>query len=157
MIPGLLLSVQPIFSQTYRGDDIPAELLENADAVMRLDAMDINFLAGDRMDHTATTVVTVLNAKGDRYANTRLHYDSSQKIKKLEAIIHDAAGNQIAELKRKDFKDVAAVDGFSLYIDHRLLYHEYVPTRYPCTMTFTYRVETADTGTLPSGKKLYRN
>src|SRR5690606_6491297 len=49
-----------------------------------------------------------------------------------------------------DFKDVAAVDGFSLYVDDRLLYHDYVPVQYPYTMAFTYQVESSDTGALPS-------
>ncbi|KAB7529362.1 DUF3857 domain-containing protein [Flagellimonas olearia] len=145
----LILSVHFSFSQNYSYHTIPAELMENADAVARLDEIDIRIEAMDKMTYTEKKVVTVLNKSGDAFARTRAFYDKEKKIKKIEAVVYDASGNEIQRIKRRDFNDIAAVDGFSLYLDDRLLYYRYVPVQYPYTLEFSYEVETSDTGILP--------
>ncbi|MCB0372211.1 MAG: DUF3857 and transglutaminase domain-containing protein [Muricauda sp.] len=137
------------FAQNYSIASIPKELMENADAVARLDVMDIHVEALDKMTYSVKQVVTVFNKSGDGYASTRAMYDNEKKIKKIEATFYDAFGNKLEEVKKRDFKDVAAVDGFSLYLDNRLLYYRYVPVQYPFTVEFVYEVETSDTGFFP--------
>ena len=68
----------------------------------------------------------------------------------MEAFLYSPWGKQIGQIKKRDFKDRAAVDGFSLYLDDRVLYHEHVPVQYPYTLEFIYEVETSDTGAFPS-------
>ncbi|MDC6361333.1 MULTISPECIES: DUF3857 domain-containing protein [Flavobacteriaceae] len=145
----LILSVHFSFSQNYSYHTIPEELMENANAVGRLDEMDIRIDAMDKMTYSAKQVVTVLNKSGDAFARTRAFYDKEKKIKKIEAVVYDASGNEIQRIKRRDFSDIAAVDGFSLYLDDRLLYYRYVPVQYPYTLEFSYEIETSDTGILP--------
>lgn len=137
------------FAQNYSIASIPKELMENANAVARMDVMDIHVEALDKMTYSVKQVITVFNRTGDGYASTRAMYDDEKKIKKIEATFYDAFGNKLEEIKKRDFKDVAAVDGFSLYLDNRLLYYRYVPVQYPYTVEFIYEVETSDTGFFP--------
>ncbi|NAY92349.1 DUF3857 domain-containing protein [Muricauda sp. JGD-17] len=144
-----LLSLQLSFSQNYSYQTIPAELLKNADAVARIDEMNIQIDAIDKMTYAVKSVITVLNNSGNRFARTRAFYDKEKKIKRLEVVAYDAFGNELERIKKKDFNDIAAVDGFSLYLDDRLLYYRYVPVQYPYTLEFTYEVQTSDTGAIP--------
>lgn len=137
------------FSQKFKFSEISPELLKNADAVARLDAMDIQISAINKMAYTAHSAITVLNKDGDNFARTRAFYDKEKRIKKIEAFVYDAEGNEIEHIKKKDFRDIAAVDGFSLYLDDRLLFHRYVPIQYPYTIEFIYEIETSDTGVMP--------
>ncbi|WP_276165628.1 DUF3857 domain-containing protein [Zobellia alginiliquefaciens] len=125
-------------------------LTENANAVVRLDQLDVEILSQREMVVKTKQVVTVLNRAGNRHARTGLGYDNSKKIKSLDIIIYDAMGNEIEKIKRKEFKDVNAADGFSLYNDYRHLYYDYTPISYPYTLVFEYEYESPDTGSLPS-------
>ncbi|MGB5821566.1 MAG: DUF3857 domain-containing protein, partial [Saonia sp.] len=124
-------------------------LTENANAVVRLDEMKIHLTATDQMTYSVKEVVTVLNRLGNAYARKRVFYDKEKKIKNIEAFVYDDSGNEIDHIKRKDFHDVSAVDGFSLYVDDRLLYYKYTPIQYPYTIEFIYDVQTSDTGIFP--------
>ncbi|MUH35974.1 DUF3857 domain-containing protein [Zobellia amurskyensis] len=126
------------------------ELTENANAVVRLDEVEIEVLSQQKMTVKTTQAVTVLNRLGDRRARTGLGYDSDKKIKSIQIHVYDAMGNEIEKIKKKDFKDVSAADGFSLYNDYRYLYYDYTPINYPYTLVFEHEYETPDTGTIPS-------
>ena len=124
-------------------------LTVNANSVVRLNEMTIELRSKKSMLVKNKTVVTVLNSKGIPHARTVLGYDDSKKVKALEVLIYDATGQQIEKIKKKDFKDVSAADGFSLYLDYRLLYYKYTPTNYPYTLEFNYEYESTDTGIIP--------
>ncbi len=124
-------------------------LLENANAVVRLDQMDLHIASSKEMTYTVQQAVTVLNKLGDSYARTHVFYDKESKVKNIEAFVYDKNGKELDHIKRKDFKDVSAADGFSLYIDDRLLQYRYTPVQYPYTLLFTYEIETSDTGAFP--------
>ncbi|WP_411030238.1 DUF3857 domain-containing protein [Spongiimicrobium sp. 3-5] len=129
---------------------IDKSLKENANAVVRLDEMKIHLVSNRHMTYTVKQAVTVLNKLGNPYARTRAYYDKENKIKKIEAYVYDAFGNETKHIKRKDFQDLSAADGFSLYTDDRLLNYKYTPTQYPYTLVFTYEMESTDTGAFPS-------
>ncbi|MEM7556820.1 MAG: DUF3857 domain-containing transglutaminase family protein [Cyanobacteria bacterium P01_A01_bin.84] len=129
---------------------IPEELKKNANAVVRLDEMRIHLISTRKMFYKVREVVTVMNRLGNNHARTRVYYDKEKRIKNIEAYIYDGFGREIEHVKRKDFQDVSAADGFSLYTDDRLLTYTYTPVQYPYTVEFTYEVETSDTGVFPS-------
>ncbi|MBT9189838.1 DUF3857 domain-containing protein [Zobellia russellii] len=126
------------------------ELTENANAVVRLDQVEIELLSQQKMTVKTKQVITVLNRLGDRRARTGMGYDSDKKIKDIQVRVYDTMGNEIEKIKKKDFKDVNAADGFSLYNDYRHLYYDYTPVNYPYTLVFESEYETPDTGTIPS-------
>jgi len=135
--------------ENYQALDLNPILTKNANTIVRLDEMRIDVMSNHSMKYEVKQAVTVLNKMGDRYAISKLHYDKEKKIKSIEALVYDQFGKEIRRIKRKDFKDISAADGFSLYNDDRILYYRYTPIQYPYTIEFNYEVETSDTGFFP--------
>lgn len=144
---GIISTAQEL---NYNALLLKKELTENANAVVRLDQVEIEVLSQQKMTVKTKQVITVLNRLGDRHARTGMGYDSDKKIKDIQVRVYDAMGNEIEKIKKKDFKDVNAADGFSLYNDYRHLYYDYTPVNYPYTLVFESEYETPDTGTIPS-------
>ncbi|WP_422859105.1 DUF3857 domain-containing protein [Flagellimonas sp. S174] len=124
-------------------------LYKGVNAIVRLDEMKINVLSVDKMTYTVKIVTTVLNEYGDSYARSSVSFDKEKQVKGIYVKIYDNDGGEIEHIKRKEFQNVSATDGFSLYRDDRVLTYRYVPISYPYTMEFYYEVETSDTGFFP--------
>ena len=125
-------------------------LTENANAVVRLNEMTVEISSLKEMNIKVKRVVTVLNKLGNRHTNSYVWYSNSIKVKNIQAVIYDALGNELDKIKEKDFHDVSAVDGGTLYSDSRVLYLNYTPIQYPYTMEFTYEITTHNTMNVPS-------
>ncbi|MEP0460245.1 MAG: DUF3857 domain-containing protein [Flavobacteriaceae bacterium] len=102
------------------------------------------------MEISCLRTVTVLNEKGNQHTNTFVGYNNAIKVKNISAEIYDKTGAIVKKVRKKDFLDVSAVDGGTLYSDSRVLYTGYLPVDYPYTVKFTYELETANTGNIPS-------
>ncbi|OAZ05287.1 DUF3857 domain-containing protein [Flavobacterium succinicans] len=128
---------------------IPDSLKTNANAVLRWSELSIDILSQREMVIKSKQVVTVLNEAGVSALDAYAHYDKSTSISSIQAIILDAAGNELKKFKRKDFKDHSAVDGGTLFSDNRVLYLDYTPISYPFTMIFECETETSTTAFIP--------
>jgi len=128
---------------------ISDSLKENANAVLRLDQMDIVIASQRSMNIKVQRVVSVLNNKGLNDIDAFQHYDKTTSIKSIEAVVYDAFGNEIKKIKRKDFEDQSAVSGSTLFSDNRVLYLDYTPISYPFTIVYTSEVETSNTAFIP--------
>lgn len=115
---------------------LPETLLTNANAVVRKNSVIINLNSESEMRVIKKRIVTVLNKKGSADVDAFIYYDNNERILELQAIVFDAFGQQIKKIKKKDFKDVSAVDGGTLYSDSRVKYLEYTPISYPYTIEF---------------------
>lgn len=129
---------------------IPSELKEDANAVVRNNFIEITIEDVNKMIVSKREIVTVLNKLGNTDAKIVAHYDNDTKITNLSAIIYDAFGNQIKKFKERDFLDVSAVDGGTLYSDSRVKYIDYTPISYPYTLVFQSEYKTSSTGFIPS-------
>ena len=145
-------SISFSFSQkiNYAALLIPSELKENANAVVRDQSTEITIEDVNKMVVSKREVVTVLNKLGNTDARIVESYDNDTRITKLSAIIYDAFGNQLKKYKSKDFLDVSAVDGGTLYSDARVKYINYTPVSYPYTLVFESEYKTSSTGFIPS-------
>ncbi|WP_146129867.1 DUF3857 domain-containing protein [Flagellimonas meridianipacifica] len=112
--------------------------------------MKVALLSKEEMLVHHNRVVTVLNEEGNKHIRAFAGYNNSQTIRSIQAEIFDKDGNSIKRIKKKEFVDVSAVDGGTLYSDSRVLYMSYLPTEYPYTVSFSYEMKTKNTGTLPS-------
>lgn len=121
----------------------------DANAVVRLDEMKIQVLAHNQLKYSVDEVVTVLNKLGDRHSVSSISFDKERKIKNINVFVYNQLGQEINHFKKKDFADISAVDGFSLFNDDRILRHTYTPISYPYTIRTTYEVETSDTAFFP--------
>ena len=148
----VLFAVFPLLSQEidFISENIPLELRENANAVVRDNSIAITIEDIDKMVVSKREVVTVLNKLGNTDAKIVEYYDNDTKITKLSAIIYDAFGNQIKKFKERDFLDVSAVSGGTLYSDSRVKYIDYTPISYPYTIVFESTYKTSSTGFVPS-------
>lgn len=140
------------FSQStdYNASSIDPSLTQNAHAVVRYDGMDVQITGLKDMEINLKRVVTVLDKTGGKYAVARVGYNKALKVKDVQALIYNAQGEEIEKKKQKDFIDVSAVDGGTLYSDSRVLFLSYTPISYPYTVEFTYQIQTSNTGFIPS-------
>lgn len=146
----LLLSM-PFFAQeiSYSTSDIPSELKENANAVVRLSQKNIKIISKKSMTITTKNVVTVLNEKGLGHMDASEYFDKSTKIKSIEAVVFNESGKEIKKIKRKDFKENSVSEG-SIITDGKILYLDYTPIIYPFTLVFESEIETSNTAFIPA-------
>ena len=134
----------------YQAHLLDKDLMENADAVVRLDEMTVDIVSQENMIISSKRAVTVFNKYGNKHVRAFVGYDNSRKVKSVQAIIYDASGRQIEKIKEKDFKDVSAVSGATLYSDSRVKYLNYTPTQYPYTIVFEKKIQTKNTAFVPN-------
>ena len=147
-----LFSINATFSQkeNYASLLIPSALKEDANAVVRDNSIEITIEDVDAMTVLKKEVITVLNKLGDNYVSMSAHYDDDTKITELSATIYDAFGREIKKYKERDFLDVSAVSGGTLYSDSRVKYVDHTPVSYPYTVVFESEYKTSSTGFIPS-------
>ena len=147
-----LVCIHPALTQqpSYQALILPEELTEDAHAVVRLNRMTVDIRSLREMKVSATRVVTVLDKSGNAYVDAFLRYNKAIKVNKMDAEVYNTMGENIGRYKAKDFKDVSAVSGGTLYSDARVKYLEYTPVQYPYTIAFNYEFTTANTGVVPS-------
>ncbi len=147
LLPLLLLTVLTVFGQEIQlsAATIPTELLENANAVLRKEEVKIEISAVDKLVQKTTRIVTVLNKQGAGSVAAGQFYNSNIKIKKQQALIYNAAGEQIRKVKQKEFRDVSAVSSNDLYTDSRVQYLDYTPHSYPYTVVYESEIQNNST------------
>lgn len=138
----------------YSSLTIPDNLTKNANAVLRVDETQIEILSIKSLKHHYRRVVTILNKEGDKFLKAYVYYDDKINVKTLKATVYNAFGFEINKFKKSDFKDVAAVNDFSLYEDSRVKYLEYTPINYPYTVEFIFETETENTAWIPFWRPL---
>jgi uncharacterized protein (UPF0262 family) len=124
----------------YAVASIPAELKENANAVVRLNKVEIDITSRSAMTVKTYRAVTILNELGQNSISASEWYN----VKSIGAVVYNAFGQEIKKLKRKDFREVSVSEG-SIISDNKLTYLDYTPTEYP--FTIVYESETSDQNT----------
>lgn len=141
-----LLSAQ---KSEYTSLLIPDSLKQNANAVVRLDQIDIVISSQRNMNIKQKRIVTVFNERGQSAINAYENYDKRTTVESIQAIVYDAFGNEIKKIRRKDFKDQSAVGGGTLFSDDRIVYLDYTPIQYPYTVIYESEVQTTTTAHIP--------
>ena len=99
----------------YSSATIADNLKENANAVVRLNQIDIIIASQRSMTIKTQRAITVFNEKGKSAIDAVERYNKNSSIKNIEAIVYDASGSEIKKIKRKDFKDTSVADGVSIF------------------------------------------
>lgn len=144
----LFLAVQLDAQVNYAVNNIPLELLDNANAVIRLQSINIMLFDVNSMTIKSKEVITVLNRKGLQAVTPGVAYDAVSSIKGIEAVVYDKNGKEIKKYKKRDFSDLSAT-GSNLYSDNRILVIEHTPADFPFTFEFTYEKKTSSTAFFP--------
>ncbi|MBV1923204.1 MAG: DUF3857 domain-containing protein, partial [Flavobacteriaceae bacterium] len=139
-----------IYSQSsYQLSNVPKELLVNANSVLIDEKVEIDVTVPGKQTLYNHRAQLVLNEKGRFDAWSYAFYNDDTKISKIEAYIYDSFGNEIEHFKKRDFKDISAVDRISIYSDNRIKYLEYTPTIYPYIVVFKSVIENNTTAFIP--------
>ncbi|RVT73158.1 DUF3857 domain-containing protein [Flavobacterium sufflavum] len=128
---------------------IADSLKENANAVVRLNQIDVIISSQRSMNVKTKRVITVFNENGLSAVDAFENYDKTTSVKNVEVRVIDPLGNEIKKIKRKDFKDVSAISGSTLFSDARYIYLDYTPTQYPFTVIYDSEVENSNTAFIP--------
>ena len=129
---------------------IADSLKENADAVVRLNQLDIIISSQRTMNIKTKRVITIFNENGLSAIDAFENYNKKTSVKNIEVKVIDTFGNEIKTVRKKDFKDVSAISGSTLFSDSRYIYLDYTPTQYPFTVIYNSEVETSNTAFIPS-------
>jgi hypothetical protein len=146
-----LLTTTLLFAQKseYSTQTISDSLKENANAIVRLNQIDIVIASQRNMNIKTKRVVTVLNEKGQSSIEAYENYDKSSPVKSILATVYDSFGKEIKKIKRSDFRDQSAVSGSTLFSESRYIYLDYTPVQYPFTVVFESETETSNTAFIP--------
>ena len=125
----------------YPVSDIPEALLKKSNAVIREDVTEFSIINPGLAKSYTKMAVTILNKKGESYAEVQVGYDKLSKIKSISARSYDKNGKLIKVLKNKDFKDYSSFDGFSIYSDNRIKYFDLRYVEYPYTIVYEVEME----------------
>ncbi|WP_405383806.1 DUF3857 domain-containing protein [Maribacter sp. LLG6340-A2] len=134
---------------SYPSTTIKNSLTENANAVVRLDETIVEVSALNKMQVTNHRVITIFKKAGESSIRPYAFYDPNTKLSDIQVLVYGEDGKEIEKIKKKDFHDVSAVDGGTLYGDSRVKIFQYTPTSYPYTIDFSYTYTTPNTAFLP--------
>lgn len=136
---------------SYAVDKISKELSAKAHAVFRKDVTSVVLHSDKKYTAAREQVITIMNKKGDAFANFAEFYkEGSTEIKSPYIKIYDKDGKLIRKVKSKDVEDYAAHDGMSLISDGRMKVFSYQPTSYPVTIAMSWIEESTNTLSLPT-------
>lgn len=120
---------------------IPDSLKYRANAVVRL--YETNYVRKDISNYSKSVrlVVTVLNKNGDDASELIIPYDKNSEVTDLDVFLYNASGAEIKKFKKKDIRDYAYNNSFTLFSDNRVKYCNPVSNQYPYTVECTYTVK----------------
>lgn len=154
LISVILLATSHLFSFGGNGDGeyavskIAPALLKNANAVLRLEEIHFEIKSTTSTKLIQHYVITVLNEKGEDWAEYNEHYSKMREITYIEGILYDADGKQLKKIKKKDTEDLSGVEEGTLMDDSRIRKHSFYYRPYPYTIEYTTEIE--DKSTFPT-------
>jgi Domain of Unknown Function with PDB structure (DUF3857) len=125
----------------YAVDQIPADLLKDANAVLREDFASFEILAKDQAVFKVRQVITILNANAKSRAQQVIGYNKNLKVVSFKGTSYDANGKQIKRLKQNEIYDQSAYDGAGSYSDNRLKVGDLSHGSYPYTVEWEFELK----------------
>ncbi|MBS2210792.1 DUF3857 domain-containing transglutaminase family protein [Carboxylicivirga mesophila] len=134
----------------YAVDKIPAELLKNANAVVRINEVKLNILSKNKANKEVKYAVTILKENAIDESFFAQGYDKYIKINDISGIIYDANGKRVKRIKTEDILDYSAIQGFSLYEDNRVKAIDPEYMTLPFTIEYSYSIDYKSLFFMPS-------
>ena len=114
-----------------------AELLQNADAVVRI--FEVTFEVFDKGHATETEhkAITLLNDRAQNATDQYFEYDKIAEIDDIEGAVYDADGKLVRKIKKKDISDGKA---YKEYVDdNRIKWLKFPRLALPFTIEYTVK------------------
>lgn len=146
LLAGCLLFFSVIsYPQQYNVLLIPDSMRKGADVVKRHEEYVLTIQSPAKYTLYEKHVYTILNPSAQPFAKFVTYYDKFTTINSVSGVLYDMMGKEVRRLKKKDWEDNAAFDGFSLLNDSRYKRNEFFYTDYPFTVE--YEEEDENNGT----------
>ncbi len=123
----------------YPASQIPAELTEGADAVIREMNTNVEVFSPEKVVYDTKYVITILKESGKDKALFHERYDKFSSISNISATVYDSEGNKVKSIPQNEIGDFASVSGFSLYEDSRVKVIDPKYSVYPYTVEYTFQ------------------
>lgn len=141
LLAGLLWCGVNVFAQVnYKVDAIDKQLLPYAGAVVRNSEFTTEVKDLDNTVYHVKQAITVLNKNGDDAAAIEIWHNKSNTIKYVKGVIYNEFGEPVGKIAEKNFTDVDAISGYSLFEDSKVKHFEPAVTSYPYTIEYEYEV-----------------
>lgn len=138
-----LLSTNILFAKgkKYPVSDIPEELLEHANMVVRESQTILNLKSINNATCSYHYAYTILNKAAENYLPLVLFYNNRIKVNNITYVVYDKDGNEIDKVKKADIEDYSAVGG-NMFSDSRVKAVKPGEYDYPitidCSFDYTY-------------------
>lgn len=133
---------------------IPAELIKDANLVIRNNNTEITLSDKKIITYTQKISATVFNKEGIRASKAFIFYNSFYKINDCALSVFDKDGKLIQKVKRKEFQDMAPDFMYQLFDDGRLRFYNLNENRFPFSFEFEYEVEISGWLQLPTWRPI---
>lgn len=147
LLPGCIF-ITCLQAQDYAVSNIPAKLLEKADAVKRMELLDYEITDANKGRLHYKVAYTILNEAGDRWGGYSEWYDKLRSIESFDGTLYDANGKKIKSLKKSDIRDESEGSD-ELANDNRYKWHSFFYKLYPYTVEYEVDVKYKGTMFLP--------
>ena len=128
----------------YKVADIPKELRENAQSVVRNDVMELEINSINSATLKVFFAITVLNKNGIDDAYFSVHYDKFSKVSNIKGKVFNENGEQIKRIPADEILDISSINGFSIFEDNRRKYFDPKVRTIPFTVEYSYEVSYSD-------------
>lgn len=131
------LGLSCLYAQIDLAPKFIDSLVQNANELVREQKIKIRINSSSEGLYTYRKVVTILNSNSS--ANeVYIYYDPETPVSQLKANLYDKNGLLIRKVKKEEFEDYAAVDGFSIYQDNRIKVLQLTHSDFPFTVEWEY-------------------
>lgn len=124
-----------LFAQEYSVAKIPDSLKQDADAVLRMEELNIEIVGIDKAIVKHKYAITILEESADNYARYTNQYDDLVSLSDINATLYDSNGIKIKSAKRRDIYDVK-YNGDNFLSDNRVKAFSFQHKTYPYTVEF---------------------
>ncbi len=153
MLMGLTLSVTVMLFANgggYSVANIAPALIKNANAVLRFEEMRFEISGTRETTLKNHYVITILNEKGDHWAEFSEYYNTYREIISVDGFLYDDDGKLLKKIKNKDLQDLSGVSGGTLMDDNRYKRHNFYHKSYPYTIEYDIVTKSKSTLFFPS-------
>jgi hypothetical protein len=134
----------------YPLSEIPAELTENANSVIRNQITNVEIISASKFIAKRVYAVTVLKESALNDSKLNIVYGKFNRISDIEVIVYNASGEKVKQIKQDEILDISAIDNGTIYSDYRRKYIDPKYQIYPFTVEYQYTETYSSTFFLPS-------
>lgn len=120
----------------YSVANIAPTIIKNANAVLRFEELRFEISGTRETTLKNHYVITILNEKGDHWAEFSEYYDTHREIISVDGFLYDEDGKLLKKIKKKDLQDLSGVSGGNLMDDNRYKRHNFYHKSYPYTIEY---------------------